>query len=77
MPDSAPAAGGRKLGIDLGALQRLVGGCGGHLWLRVQPQGEIVAKVRLPLLTSYDQPQPRALAALGERGRTITRWFQR
>jgi hypothetical protein len=75
--DSSPAGGNRKTGIDLGALQRLVGGCGGHLWMRVQPRGDIVAKVRLPLVTSYDQPESRALAALGERGRTITRWFQR
>jgi hypothetical protein len=71
------AEAGRTTGIDLVALQRLVGGCGGHLWLRVQPQGDIVAKVRLPLVTAYDQPQSRALAALGDRGRAITRWFQR
>jgi PAS domain S-box-containing protein len=77
IPDRLSAGGGRKMGIELGALQRLVGGCRGHLWMRVQPHGDIVAKVRLPLLTSYDHPQARALAVLGERSRTITRWFQR
>jgi hypothetical protein len=75
--DSSPAGSGLAKGIDLGALQRLVGGCGGHLWMTVQPRGGIVAKVRLPLVTAYDQPSSRALAALGERGRTLTRWFQR
>jgi hypothetical protein len=75
--NGSPAPSSRTTGIDLGALQRLVGGCGGHLWMKVQPQGDIVAKVRLPLVTSYDEPSSRALATLGDRGRTITRWFQR
>ncbi|MGE5243869.1 MAG: hypothetical protein ACM3SQ_06555, partial [Betaproteobacteria bacterium] len=63
----------RKPGVDLRTLQGLVGECGGHLWMRVQPLGDIVAKIRLPLLTSYDQTHP---AAAGGRGRTATRWFQ-
>ena len=66
----------QKPGVDLGTVQGLVGECGGHLWMRVQPLGDIVAKIRLPLLTSYDQTHAPALVARGDRGRTITRWFQ-
>ena len=66
----------QKSGVDLGTVQGLVGECGGHLWMKVQPLGDIVAKIRLPLLTSYDQTHSRALAARGDRGRTKTRWFQ-
>ena len=66
----------QKSGVDLGTVQGLVGECGGHLWMRVQPLGDIVAKIRLPLLTSYDQTHPRALAARADRGGTKTRWFQ-
>jgi len=36
----------------------------------------MVAKIRLPLVTSYDQTDPRALPPRGGRGRTLTRWFQ-
>lgn len=66
----------QKPRVDLATLQGLVGECGGHLWMRVQPLGDIVAKIRLPLLTSYDQTHPHAWTARGGRGRTITRWFQ-
>ena len=65
-----------KPGVDLGTLQGLVRDCGGHLWMRVQPLGDMVAKIRLPLLTSYDQTHSRALATHGNRGRAITRLFQ-
>ena len=65
----------QKRAVDLGTLQGLVGECGGHLWMRLQPLGDIVAKIRLPLLTSYDQTHPRPSAARGGGGRSITRWF--
>jgi hypothetical protein len=61
--------------VDLGTLQELVGECGGHLWMTVQPLGDMVVKIRLPLLTSYGQPaQPASVA--GSRVRTIASWFQ-
>jgi hypothetical protein len=63
-----------KPGIDFGTLQRLVGGCGGHLWMTVQPQGDMVAKIRLPLLPFQEEAAPRRLVARG--GRALTRWFQ-
>jgi two-component system cell cycle sensor histidine kinase/response regulator CckA len=64
----------QKPAMDLGTLQGLVGQCGGHLWMRLQPLGDIVAKIRLPLVTSYDQAHARAAAA-GSGGRSLTRWF--
>jgi hypothetical protein len=64
---------GHKPAVELGTLQALVGECGGHLWMKVQPPGETVAKIRLPLLTSYGQQSPRSIAG---RTRAITRWFQ-
>ena len=66
----------QKSGVDLGTVQGLVGECGGHLWMRVQPLGDIVAKIRLPLLTSYEKTHSHALVARGDRGRTKARWFQ-
>jgi hypothetical protein len=78
---AAPAAhigGMSKPGVDLATLQGLVGECGGHLWLKLQPLGDIVAKIRLPLHTSYDQKSApaSALSARGGRTRTLARWFQ-
>jgi PAS domain-containing protein len=61
--------------VDLGTLQELVGDCGGHLWMTVQPLGDMVIKIRLPLLTPYGQPPRRTLAS-GTAVRTITHWFQ-
>jgi chromosome segregation ATPase len=65
----------RKPEVDLGTLQGLVGECGGHLWMKVQPLGDIVAKIRLPLRTSYGQTQARTAARRGP-ARAIARWFQ-
>jgi len=43
-------------GVDLGALQELLQECGGHLWLTVDPPGNMVVKIRLPLRVWDDQP---------------------
>jgi hypothetical protein len=60
--------------IDFVTLQSLVGGCGGHLWMTVQPEGDMIAKIRLPLrLPSHDEAAPRTLVARG--GRVLTRLF--
>jgi hypothetical protein len=48
----------QKPGVDLGALQELLGECGGHLWLTVDPPGNMVVKIRLPLRVWDDRPQP-------------------
>ena len=60
--------------VDLGTLQELVGECGGHLWMTVQPPGDMVVKIRLPLRTSYDEPPQRTLVP--DRVRAIASWFQ-
>jgi nitrogen-specific signal transduction histidine kinase len=63
-------------GADFGTLQRLVSECGGHLWMKVQPAGDVIAKVRLPLQNGHDQALSKALVARGGRERAATRWFQ-
>ncbi len=63
----------QKPGVDFGTLHGLVGGCGGHLWMTVQPQGDMIAKIRLPLLAFQDDAAPRKLIARG--GRALTRLF--
>jgi signal transduction histidine kinase len=61
-----------QTGVDLGTLQELVAECGGHLWMTVEPVGDMVVKIRLPLVTSYGEP-PRRTSALGGRVRTLGR----
>jgi hypothetical protein len=64
-------------GVDFATLQELVSDCGGHLWMKVHPLGEMVAKIRLPLFSPQDQRAPRALSArAGGRERQTARWFQ-
>jgi hypothetical protein len=63
-------------GVDFGTLQQLVTECGGHLWMKVEPAGDVVAKVRLPLMNTQDQVLSRALVSRGGRERAATRWFQ-
>jgi hypothetical protein len=49
--DSGPRSrrSNRTPGVDLGALQSQVGECGGHLWINIDPQGDMVSKLHLPL----------------------------
>jgi hypothetical protein len=52
----------QKPGVDFTTLHGLVNECGGHLWMKVQPQG-VEAKIRLPLVSTHDQPtQTRPVA---------------
>jgi hypothetical protein len=76
--NGAPGSAALQTKVDLGTLQELVGECGGHLWMTVQPLGEMVVKIRLPLLTSYGQPPRRTLASrtADGRARTLARLFQ-
>ena len=60
-------------GVDFATLQGLVSECGGHLWMKVQPRGDMVAKIRLPLVSSDDQALPRPVATRGGRERPTTR----
>jgi chromosome segregation ATPase len=65
-----------KPGVDFTTLHELVNDCGGHLWMRVQPQGGMEAKVRLPLVSTHDQPQARPVAVRSSRERLTARLFQ-
>jgi hypothetical protein len=62
-----------RIGVDVGTLHGLVSECGGHLWMKVQPAGEMVAKIRLPLLSPHDQVFPRVSVPRGARERSTTR----
>jgi PAS domain S-box-containing protein len=62
-------------GVDLGALQRLISECNGHLWMTVEPPGNMVAKVHLPLRPD-DAARQGARVARAGRGRAMARWFQ-
>jgi PAS domain S-box-containing protein len=59
-------------GVDFATLQGLVSECGGHLWMKVHPLGEMLAKIRLPLVSSQEQRVPRAVLARSGR-RTVAR----
>jgi PAS domain-containing protein len=64
-----------RAGVDFRTLQQLVSECGGHLWVKVQPPGDMIAKIRLPLLLgSHDEA---ALNARGAGVRAIVRRFRR
>ena len=62
-----------RFGVDVGTLHGLVSECGGHLWMTVQPGGDMVAKIRLPLLSPHDQVFTRVAAFRGARERSTTR----
>jgi hypothetical protein len=66
----------QRPGVDFATLQGLVSDCGGHLWMKVQPRGEMVAKIRLPLFSQQDQRVTRTLATRGNRDRQPAHWFQ-
>jgi hypothetical protein len=59
-------------GVDFATLQGLVSECGGHLWMKVHPLGEMLAKIRLPLVSPQEQRVPRAILARSGR-RTVAR----
>jgi PAS domain S-box-containing protein len=51
---------GDSPGVDLGALQALVSECGGHLWMRAEPPGDMELKIHLPrrVLDRSEAPAP-------------------
>jgi len=65
---------GDSPGVDLGALQALVSECGGHLWMRAEPPGDMELKIHLPrrILDRSEQPAP---AIPSPRSRWIRRAF--
>jgi chromosome segregation ATPase len=71
---NAHRAGPETPGVDLGALQALIDECGGHLWMTVEPRGDMVVKVHLPMRAD-EEAAADAPVVRGGRG-TIARWFQ-
>jgi PAS domain S-box-containing protein len=61
-------------GVDLGILQRLIGDCGGHLWIRADPTGDMVLKMHLPQ-PMPDQAEPPMGTPRPDRARSMARWF--
>jgi PAS domain S-box-containing protein len=66
------ASASKSPGVDLGALQALVSDCGGHLWMMVEPPGDMVLKIHLPRRV-LDRPDPRTPAKASVRARWINR----
>jgi hypothetical protein len=76
-PESAPdGVASEKPGVDLGTLQELIQECGGHLWMTVEPPGNMVVEIRLPLRT-WDEPAHQTTPdAPSGRGGVMARWFR-
>jgi PAS domain S-box-containing protein len=70
---TANKATSERPGVDLGALQALIGDCGGHLWMKAEPGGDMEVKIHLPLRP--DTSRSAGVARTG-RGRAMGRWFQ-
>jgi signal transduction histidine kinase len=64
-----------KPGVDLGVLMRLIGECGGHLWMAAEPRGNMTLKIHLPKRLP-DDVDPEAALARPERGRQLARLFR-
>jgi len=65
-----------KPGVDLGALQELLQECGGHLWLTVDPPGNMVVKIRLPLRVWDDPSHSTTSDTPTSPKRVMARWFR-
>ena len=61
-------------GVDLGALQTLVSNCGGHLWMRAEPPGDMVLKIHLPRRV-MERAETRTPAIHAPRSRWLKRAF--
>jgi chromosome segregation ATPase len=65
-----------KPGIDLGPLMALVSGLGGHLWMSVEPAGNMTLQIRLPQRAQDLVMEPVASGAPATRGRQLGKWFR-
>jgi len=66
-----PRANGNP-GVELGTLQALVSDCGGHLWMKAEPPGDMVLKIHLPRRVL--DPSESAAPPIA---RVRSRWLQR
>ena len=72
--DDSRTSAGEKPGVDLSALLRLLGDCGGHLWVAAEPPGNMTLKIHLPLCASDDATSPAGWFARAGVGRSLDRW---
>jgi hypothetical protein len=63
---------GANPGVELGTLQALVSDCGGHLWMKAEPPGDMVLKIHLPRRVL--DPTETAVSPIT---RVRARWLQR
>ena len=73
---SAPVA-TAKPALDLSILVRILGECGGHLWVTAEPSGNMTLKIHLPLRAAADAEAVTSSAlATAPLARTLGRWFR-
>ena len=72
--DDSTTSAGEKPGVDLSALLRLLGDCGGHLWVTAEPPGNMTLKIHLPLRASDDPTSPAGSLARSGGGFSLGRW---
>jgi chromosome segregation ATPase len=65
-----------KAGMDLSVLVRLLGDCGGHLWVTAEPTGNMTLKIHLPLRSSDEAMPPQPTLTRSTRGSSLARWFR-
>ena len=75
-PTDASRAESVRPGVDLGALLGLVGECGGHVWMAVEPPGNMTLKIHLPNRARRDAVEAGAPVPRGDRGGEIARTFR-
>jgi nitrogen-specific signal transduction histidine kinase len=63
-------------GVDLGVLQGLIRDCGGHLWIKAEPTGDMVLKMRLPQPVLDRPAAPLTGGPRSDGGRSMARWFR-
>jgi len=63
-------------GVELGVLQGLIRDCGGHLWVKAEPTGDMVLKMRLPQPLPGGPERPRMEGTRSDRERSMARWFR-
>jgi hypothetical protein len=61
----------------LSILVRILGECGGHLWVTAEPSGNMTLKIHLPLRAAADaEAVTSSSLATAPLARTLGRWFR-
>jgi signal transduction histidine kinase len=71
---TAIAARSERPGVDLGLLQALIDDCGGHLWMKAEPGGDMELKIHLPLRSTDVSKTAEVVRSV--LGRSVGSWFQ-